>query len=284
MNKKLLSLFAIIAVSFSLIAQSTNPAPYCNASFDDQQGFPVDDHIDKVSFGTLSNSSNAQYAAPHYVFYNNLATANFTKGSSYTLKVKFTVAGGAGYGVWIDYNHNNTFDSNEKVAGTTGTNFLALQSDSISVSVSIPTTATPGNTRMRVRIVEDDNYHIAHGTAELACNTDTSAANVMDWGETEDYTINIATATGIDEKENINSITLYPNPVHDLIKLNVPDNSSRYTYSIVSMIGQSLEVNTVLNQRQTIDISGLSEGLYLLKLTDSYSNTEKVLKFEKQKE
>lgn len=284
MEKVLLPLFAFFVFSMTINAQSISPSPYCNAGFDDQQGFPVDDHIDMVSFGSLSNTTNAQYAYPHYVFYNNLTAPNLTKGSTYTLKVRFTVAGGAGYGVWIDYNHNNAFENNELVSGTSGQVYLNMPNDSISVNVTIPSTAMAGNTRMRVRIVEDDNHHSTVGTAELACNADTSAINVMDWGETEDYTINIvSTASGIDEAQAISDVSIYPNPSHDLIKLNVTGNGN-YAYSIMSASGQTIKDAVQLNAEQTIDVSSLANGFYLLKLIDLSTNTVRVLKFEKTRD
>ncbi len=85
MKRKILLLALITTVSLSnLFAQSTSPAPYCNASFDDAQGFPVADVIFKVSFGSLVNNSNAQYAYPHYVYYNNLTAPTVVKESNYT--------------------------------------------------------------------------------------------------------------------------------------------------------------------------------------------------------
>jgi hypothetical protein len=191
--KKMVFLLSLLVMATNLNAQITNPAPYCIATFDDMEGFPVDDAINSVSIGTLTNVTNAQYAAPHYVFYNNLAAPTLTKGSSYTLIVKFDVKGGCGYGVWIDYNQNNTFEANEKVAGSTSGNSLEITTNTtITQSVVIPATATTGNTRMRVRIVEDDTYNMDNNYVIAACNASTSATDVMDWGETEDYIVNIS--------------------------------------------------------------------------------------------
>lgn len=189
-------MLSFFIMATTLNAQITNPAPYCIANFDDMEGFLVDDAINSVSIGTLTNATNAQYAAPHYIFYNNLAAPSLTKGTSYTLTVKFDVKGGCGYGVWIDYNQNNTFDANEKVAGTTSGNSLDITTNTtITQSVMIPATATTGNTRMRVRIVEDDTYNMDNNYVIAACNASTSATDVMDWGETEDYIVNIVGST-----------------------------------------------------------------------------------------
>ncbi len=206
-----------------LFAQSTNPAPYCDASFDDAQGFQVDDHINTVSFGTLNNTTNSQYAAPHYVFYNNLTTANFIRGNTYTLSVNFTTAGGCGYGIWIDFNQNNQFEASEKISGTTGNTFMAVGSNpTITESVQIPATATLGNTRMRIRIVEDDMYNI-NTTSQLPCNASTSPTDIMDWGETEDYTINISSNVGIRDINNKEQLILYPDVSGALFTLETTD-------------------------------------------------------------
>lgn len=58
-------------------------------------------------------------------------------------------------------------------------------------NITIPTTALPGNTRMRIRIVEDDGYTQVYGPLILPCNASPVPNDVMDWGETEDYTINL---------------------------------------------------------------------------------------------
>lgn len=226
--KKVVTLTTFLVVTLISFGQSTSPTPYCDASFDDMQGFPVDDHINSVSFGTINNVTNAQFAAPHYVHYNNLAVANFTKGSTYTLTVKFTTAGGCGYGVWIDYNHNNTFEAAEKIAGTT-TNTLAVgATPTITQSVTIPATAVTGNTRMRVRIVEDDTYSGGTNFSELPCNLSTSPTDVMDWGETEDYTINITGTTPIHIKDFI-SVKMNDG-VKNIVNYDNAFNNLRYEF------------------------------------------------------
>lgn len=94
--KKITLLVAMMATTtFNyLSAQTTSPAPYCVDDFDDEP-FNVPDAINSVSIETLTN---AQSAAPHYTFYNNLAVPDLTKGASYPLKVEFMVNGGCGYG------------------------------------------------------------------------------------------------------------------------------------------------------------------------------------------
>lgn len=55
--------------------------------------------ISKKLTSFYNNTTNSQYAAPHYVFYNNLTTANFIRRNTYALSVNYTPAGGCGYGI-----------------------------------------------------------------------------------------------------------------------------------------------------------------------------------------
>ncbi|MBS1645370.1 MAG: T9SS type A sorting domain-containing protein [Bacteroidetes bacterium] len=274
-------LFSCVAIfSHSAYAQTTNPTPYCVATFDDAQGFPVDDHINSVVFGGLSSTSNAQYQAPHYVFYNNLAVKDFIKDSTYNLSLSFKVSGGCGYGVWIDYNRNNTFEANEKVAGTTGTEMLNLGNNTmVNKTVKIPSTAATGNTRMRVRIVEDDNHNMTN-TSQLPCNASNSDEDVMDWGETEDYTINIKakqTPSAINDANHTTAFTVAPNPGNGLFKIS-SESSFADVISVYNLMGKLiLQVHPKSNQ-STIDLSNQPKGIYILKLgSNSQEVTQKII-------
>lgn len=271
MKKKYLLIILITTTSFNFLsAQSTSPSPYCVADFDDMLFAPVADAIFSVEFGTLTNVTNAQFALPHYVFYNTLSIPNLVKGSAYTLTAIFDVHGGAGYGIWIDYDHNNVFDASEKVSGTTvGTPLTISSSTTITTSVTIPTTAMTGTTRMRVRIVEDDNYTGgANGYSIMPCNASTSDTDVMDWGETEDYTINITLPVGINELSEVYNLIIYPNPVTTTLSLN-QNVSDNLTYKIFNLAGQETQTGTINNSGKQISVSALSDGIYFLQLFDS---------------
>lgn len=245
-----------------LSAQTTSPAPYCVADFDDEP-FNVPDAINSVSIGTLTNATNSQSDAPHYTFYNNLPVPDLTKGASYPLKVDFEVNGGCGYGVWIDYNQNNVFEPSEKVSGTPVGVSLDMNVASITQNITIPATALPGQTRMRVRIVEDDNYTMgANGYSIMPCNASTSPADVMDWGETEDYTVNIVSSVGVNDINQVENLIVFPNPVSTTLNVNhdILDNA---TYKIVTVTGQEIQTGNLTSDKQ-INVSSLSEGVYFL--------------------
>jgi hypothetical protein len=272
MKKVVLSVTLLVAGALTspLFAQITDPSPYCNGSFDDMDGtMDVPDQINKVSFGTLSNASNAQSPLPHYIFYTNLPQADFTKDSTYTLNVNFDVHGAAGYGVWIDYNHDNDFSNDEKVSGSDGTNFLAMNLGTIiTENVTIPATAINGTTRMRVRIVEDDQYTGANGADISPCNAGTSTTDVMDWGETEDYNINIvgSVPNGINELNNNPSFSIHPNPVQSTLAVDTK-LSRNCSYNIYDITGKSILTGSLAGYGK-IDVSGLNNGIYLIRFFD----------------
>ena len=271
MNKITLLVALVVTSTFSCLnAQTTSPAPYCVAAFDDVP-FSVPDAIKSVTFGSLINSSTTQYAFPHYVFYNNLAIPNFIKGSTANnLSVTFNVNGGCGYGVWIDYNSNNIFEANEKISGTPAGTILNISSSTtITQSVTIPATATIGNTRMRVRIVEDDNYTMGtNGYSIMPCNASASPTDVMDWGETEDYVINITSGLGLNEINENADLIVYPNPVTTTLNLK-QDLSSNISFIIFSIAGQEMQTGTINNAQKQINVSSLSEGIYFLHLFEN---------------
>lgn len=269
-----LSVLSICALQ-TIYAQSTNPAPYCDAKFDNAQGFWVDDHITKVTFGTLSNATNGQFADPHYVHYNNLPIAKFAKSRAYDLSVTFEVRGGCSYGVWIDYNQNNIFEPEEKIAGTTGTTILDLGSNIvINKSVTIPATAKAGTTRMRVRIVEDDLFNM-NSTETLPCNASNSATDVMDWGETEDYTIEIEGGgnTSVQNSALVGLTQVYPNPTQGNLYITAPIVIDQVT--IVNTLGQVVYTQ-VGNSKQELNVNAaLPTGIYILNIIGEGNTIQK---------
>ncbi len=267
-TRSTLSFLSLTLLAFTLQGQVTSPAPYCNAGFDDDP-FPVNDAIFGVTLGTLNNQSNIQCPAPHYIYYNNLAAPTLTLGGTYTLSVTFDVHGGVGIGAWIDYNHNNLFDASEKVMATPAAG-IPMGIYTHSVSFTVPAGTSAGTSRLRIRIVEDDNYNMQHNYDILACNTGTTATNMMDWGETEDYQVNISTGnvatTGIDvPEEEAAGILAFPNPVEQELNIMPAAQQEIKDLRVLSLSGQELSVH-IKNEGsgKTVDLSSLSQGLYLV--------------------
>ncbi|MEI6815845.1 MAG: GEVED domain-containing protein [Bacteroidota bacterium] len=244
-------------------AQITNPSPYCDGSFDDNSGPPLPEWISKVTLGSLNNPTNQQ-AAPHYVYYNNLNAVVLTAGNSYTISFTFD-AFSDGYGAWIDFNHDNVFDTaTEKIAMNAPMSPIGPGSVSINTNFTVPLTAVGGITRMRVRQVNDQVYNLFNNYLILPCNACSSGTDVMNYGECEDYDVNIITTTNVLEANNafpnisyaISSNTLSINKeVNETIHLN-----------IFNAIGQLSASEILAGNRTDLDLSNYPHGIYFLQL------------------
>jgi len=164
---------------------------YCK----DQSTRTSGEYISKVVLGTINNSTTR--SANGYGDHTSIST-NLVKDSSTTNTITITPNwAGAGpyneaYGVWIDYNQDGDFnDSGERVFSKTPS-----KDTSVSGTFSVPSSAKTGKTRMRI-IME---YFNNSTSIPQICKAD------HNYGETEDYTVNITdqTATCTDGIQNGN--------------------------------------------------------------------------------
>ncbi|HRN95611.1 MAG TPA: GEVED domain-containing protein, partial [Chitinophagales bacterium] len=162
-----------------------NVAPcYCasgatNASYHD---------ITQVTLGSLSNASPCVGGGGTYTsFTSTVPPPNLMKGDTYLLSVEVTNCGTAtisqGVAVFIDYNQDGTYALSERVSATTAMN--SANAFTVTDNITIPTSALPGITGMRVISA----YNIA-GTGITGCQSST-------YGETEDYYVNIQFAPAV---------------------------------------------------------------------------------------
>ena len=172
---------------------SVNAQTYCLAAATST----ADDEIFNVTFGALNNTSacGAVGGAGSVAFeYNNYtATVSapvLTIGGNYPLSLTIGMCGTSGFsgiaGVWIDYNQNGLFtDPGENVYMSPYTSF-AIAGTAVSAvgGITIPLTAIPGTTRMRV--VETES-----SSAPGPCTNPI-------WGEVEDYNVLLISPSPLD--------------------------------------------------------------------------------------
>ena len=92
---------------------------------------------------------------------------------------------------------------------------------------------------------------------------------------------NVGNTTGISNVNSLDGINLYPNPAHNNIFINTTEKST--SISVTDVIGQTVIADQRVNsseQVQSIDISNLAEGVYLVKVLSS-DNQVKVIRFIK---
>ena len=150
-------------------------ACYCTPTY--SNGCAFGDFISNVTVGTLNN--NSACSTPPFTYYNAVPAPVLVQTGTYPVSV---TVGPDGFGqyvrVWADWNQDADFnDPGEAVgvSGNVGANGTAI------INMTIPATATLGNTRMRVRGGDD-----AAPTAAQSCGASGST-----FGEAEDYNINI---------------------------------------------------------------------------------------------
>lgn len=264
-NKYILS--AIISLTqLSLSSQITSPSPYCAGGYDDGV-MPVDHHISKVVIGTLTNNSGAtQYSGAHYVYYNNLSAPTLIKNNTYTLSV--THDGGTSIhflAAYIDFNKDNDFnDAGERILQKTINDASAIPNP-CNINFTVPTGAVSGVTRMRVVVFEDDEYTwTSNNTNATPCTAD--ATGFLDWGETEDYNVNISTATGIEESNINTSIVFFPNPTTNILHIENKDDLNITNINLLAINGDSFEIPFERENGLTVDLTGFSSGVYILEL------------------
>ena len=133
----------------------------------------TDSAISNVTFNTINNTTSA---CTGYTDFRAISTT-VIKSSIYNLTIaKNSCSGGTNYSgrfaAWIDWNQNGTFEAGEQVL-TDATDSVGP----ITIAVTVPAGALSGITTMRCILREGT-------TAPTACGT-------YNWGETEDYSINV---------------------------------------------------------------------------------------------
>ncbi len=148
----------------------TSTPAYCAATGSNTQY----EWISNVKFNTINNTTTGSGG---YANYTSISTT-VNKGSAYTVTLTPTFASTAYmeyFNVYIDYNGDLDFaDAGELVYSSPGT------TAAVSASITIPTTAITGNVRMRVMMKD--------GAITGPCESFT-------YGEVEDYTLSIQTAS-----------------------------------------------------------------------------------------
>ena len=144
---------------------TTQSVTYCAAQGNDFS----DEFISRVQLNSIDNGSGAQ----GYSDFTNISTTLIT-GESYTITITPEWTGttySEGYRVWIDYNKDGNFTTAERIM-----NLAPSTNTSVSSTFTIPTGTVMGSTRMRVA---------------MRYNTRPNACGSFDYGEVEDYTINL---------------------------------------------------------------------------------------------
>lgn len=223
---------------------------------------PTDgDYINSVNLAAINNSNTGGSDGPTYTNYVATHSTPLGIGTQQTL----TIEGGSyeadNYAAWIDYDQDDTFEASEKLGEVATTSAGEI----VSITFNIPGSAIIGATRMRVR----GAFHL--GTEP----TPTDPCFDYAYGETEDYGIIIDTSTDLEKLSPI-AMEVYPNPTSGSLTLVMP-GSIRSSITILDLQGRSVHSSQENGQVITMDLSTLSEGVYLLRVQQGSSfHTQRV--------
>ena len=139
----------------------------------------------------------------------------------------------------------------------------------VSVTVNGDTTAE-NNEKFEIKLYQPVNVVLADSIGLGTIKNDDSSLSIAS-------KISEATATKINS-----SIKIYPNPVTDVLHLDLAYNKNVYSIIITDITGRIIkEIRTVPGQKNiSINTGSLSSGIYLLKVQSGKENT--CIKFIKQ--
>ncbi|RYM35165.1 T9SS type A sorting domain-containing protein [Brumimicrobium glaciale] len=154
--------------------------PYCSSA----PSSNIDSKIDNIKLIansiTLNNSTIGTSCNRYSDFTSGQNIPDLVRGVAYTVEITQGTCGtdfDRFANAWIDYNKDYDFVDASEMLGT-GTTFSNVDGYTHTYTFTVPTTATLGQTRMRTTISE-------------ASITDPCSNGSYQWGETEDYTVNI---------------------------------------------------------------------------------------------
>ncbi|MCJ8290537.1 MAG: T9SS type A sorting domain-containing protein [Crocinitomicaceae bacterium] len=232
--------------------------PYCTSAATDG----ADEWIGTFEIGTYTNASGNDGGYGNYVTSGSIPVQTNT-----TYNVTITPEwGGTDYDeytrVWVDVNQNGTFEAEELLFDQTTASQTAATG-----TITIPSGATLGNTRLRVQMA----YQGAGQTAlPPVCGDFT-------WGEVEDYCLDITTGTGGGGGAGIDALTdgtvsVYPNPTNGEVNF-VITSPSVVSITIIDLVGKVIETKSVKSELTQFNLNAYSNGTYFYRLIDANGST-----------
>jgi DNA-binding transcriptional regulator YdaS (Cro superfamily) len=219
--------------------------------------------ITLVNIANINNSSSeiSGGTTPSHESFLSV-TGDVVVGKEYTLTVKGSTNGNFTHNVVanIDWNQDKKFDGPGEVIPVGAIkNSTGIDEVAATVKVTVPNDALIG--KATLRIVKTLNMNA------LPCNTSL-------YGQTEYYTLNVKkdTTAGLNDAVKTD-VVVYPNPVTNI--LTITTSQPVTNIEVFNGLGQ-LALKGLGN---TIDVSSLSNGIYMLKVTaNGHAKSFKIVK------
>ena len=235
--------------SNNTISQTFSLSAFCEPSMD----CSFNDGFQFVQIGDIENVSGCE----GYGNFTDLST-DLELGSTNQLTLT-TGYGNQNVKVWIDYNDDMAWSNDELVVdnyvmavGSAGGSFTE------SIAISIPVDAPVGEHVMRIK--SNWNAGVPADSCELT-----------QYGETEDYTVNIVESLGLLEIDD-SLIKIYPNPSKGLFNARISGES--LNFEILNILGQKIMNGVFEVGNNEINITNQQDGIYMMKLTAPNGQTK----------
>ncbi len=213
------------------------------------------DGMTDFAFGDISNPSGCEgYGDFTYI------STELVAGETYDMYFE-TGYGSQLFKVWIDFNDDYNFTTDEIILETPSlANGQGSGTYSGTLPVTISANAPYGPHMMRVK----SNY--AAAVPDDACE-------VTQYGETEDYTVNIVESLSIEEIDG-SLIKVFPNPSDGIYNINL--NGEILTFEISNILGQFIKNGKLENGNNMLDLTNQKIGTYFLKLISNSGKTKTI--------
>lgn len=256
------NIFYDVSNSNFIISTSGGATEYCPSTYTN----PGSEFISNVTFAGIDNDSGDASTNGYEDF--TAISGNVVANSSYTFEVTIDTQGNFTdhCNVYIDWNQNLVFEGSElyDLGDVTNTSAGVL-----STSISVPSDAINGNTRMRVLIEANEDP------------TGPCDDHVIEWGETEDYTLNITGGVGLSvDEETFEGFKLFPNPTSGILNISlILDSSKDVSVDLYDLLGKRIVSKTFTNNsfvfNEQLDYKNITQGIYIIKIAQENKSISK---------
>ncbi len=227
-----------------------------------------------VQFNTINNSSAKPSGYSDYT----AMTTNVKRGDAHDLTVNVNTDGTyrVQTKVWIDWNHNCSFDdTGEEYDLAEASNTANGPTANSPLSITIPNDAILGNTIMRVSTKYTDPTTVVFPSS---CETSFD-------GEVEDYTLIVEAATASIEDFAFNGFNLYPNPSKGVFNLKLEVvNTDKVSVKLFDIRGRLISEKNFFNVSENFSekliFNKVAKGLYLLRIINGGKQTTRKVMIE----
>lgn len=228
---------------------------YCTTS----GGVATSEWIERVEVGTIDHvsASDGGYGD------QTDQTTDLEVGREYTIRLHPGYSAfqfNEWFHVWMDLDQNGDFDAPDELV------FDSEEADNVPAegTIVIPASSPLGSTRMRVIM--------RYGEAP-----DPACTEEFDYGEVEDYCVNLIlnTGAGLNEQDARTELVIFPRPASDRVTLRTTTSGPGASVMLLDATGRMVLTTELHSTEHTLDIGPLAPGTYTVLITDGHTVKER---------